>query len=48
MVAFKQTYDTVMKILITDGIKYIIESVGDLDICITNKIEADMKPTKTF
>lgn len=46
-VAFQQTYDAVMKVLTDDAIKYITESVGDLETYITNKIEADVKLTKT-
>ena len=46
-VAFQQTYDAVMKVLTNDAIKYITESVGDLETYITNKIEADVKLTKT-
>jgi hypothetical protein len=46
--AFKQTYDAVMKVLTADAIKYITTAVGDLEIYITNKIEADVKLCKTF
>lgn len=46
--AFKLTYDAVMKVLTTDAIKYITTAVGDLEIYITNKIEADVKLCKTF
>jgi hypothetical protein len=44
--AFKQTYDAVMKILTADAVKYLTESVGDLEMYVTNKIEADVKLTK--
>ena len=44
--AFKQTYDAVMSVLTVDAVKYITELVDDLDIYITNKIEADVKLTK--
>ena len=46
--AFEQTYNAVMKVLTADAIKYITESVGDLEIYITNKIEAEVKMTKVF
>ena len=46
-IAFKQTYDAVMKVLTTDAIKYITESVGDLETYVTNKIEADVKLSKS-
>ena len=45
--AFKQTYDAVMSILTADAIKYITTAVGDLEIYITNKIEADVKLCKS-
>ena len=45
-VAFKQTYDAVMKVLTADAVKYVTESVGDLEIYITNKIEANVKLCK--
>ena len=47
-VAFKLSYDAVMKVLTTDAIKYITASVGDLETYITNKIEADVKLSKTI
>lgn len=46
--AFKQTYEAVMKVLTDDAIKYITTSVGDLETYVTNKIEAEVKLTKTF
>ena len=46
-VAFKQTYDAVMKVLTADAIKYLTESVGDLETYIVNKIEADVKMCKS-
>jgi methionyl-tRNA synthetase len=45
-VAFKQTYDAVMKVLTDEAINYITVSVGDLETYITNKIEADVKLSK--
>ena len=44
--AFKLTYDAVMKILTTDAVEYLITAVGDLEIYITNKIEANVKLNK--
>ena len=46
-VAFTQTYDAVMKVLTADAIKYLTESVGDLETYIINKIEADVKLCKS-
>ena len=45
--AFKLTYDAVMKVLTADAIKYITESIGDLETYVTNKIEADVKLSKS-
>jgi hypothetical protein len=45
-IAFKQTYDAVMKVLTDDAIKYITASVGDLETYVTNRIEADVKLSK--
>jgi hypothetical protein len=47
-VAFKQTYDAVMKVLTADAVKYITESVGDLETYVTNKIEAEVKISKSY
>ena len=46
--AFQQTYEAVMKVLTTEAIKYITESVGDLETYVTNKIEAEVKITKNM
>ena len=46
--AFKQTYEAVMKVLTNDAIKYITESVGDLETYVTNQIEAQVKLTKNY
>ena len=46
--AFKKTYDAVMKVLTDEARKYITESVGDLETYITNKIEAQVKVSKTL
>ena len=45
--AFKQTYDAVMKVLTADAVKYLTESIGDLEIYITNKIEANVRLSKS-
>lgn len=45
--AFKHTYDAVMSILTADAVKYITTAVGDLETYITNKIEADVKLSKS-
>ena len=47
-IAFEQTYQAVMKVLTTDAIKYITESVGDLETYVINKIEAEVKITKNI
>ena len=46
--AFKKTYDAVMNVLTDEARKYITESVGDLETYITNKIEAQVKFSKTL
>lgn len=46
--AFKLTYDAVMKVLTADAVKYITSAIGDLETYITNKIEADVKLSKTM
>jgi hypothetical protein len=46
--AFQQTYNSVMKVLTDEAVKYITTSVGDLETYVTNKIEAEVKLTKTF
>ena len=47
-IAFKQTYDAVMKVLTDEAIKYITTSVGDLETYVTNQIEAEVKLSKTI
>lgn len=47
-IAFKQTYDAVMSVLTADAIKYITTAVGDLNVYVTNKIEADVKLCKSI
>ena len=46
--AFQQTYEAVMKVLTAEAMKYITESVGDLETYVTNKIEAEVKLTKNY
>lgn len=46
--AFKKTYDAVMNVLTDEATKYITESVGDLETYVTNKIEAQVKVSKTL
>ena len=45
--AFKLTYDAVMKVLTPAAVKYITMAIGDLETYVTNKIEADVKLTKS-
>lgn len=45
--AFNQTYDAVMGILSEEAKKYLNEAVGDLNLYITQKIEAEVKINKT-
>ena len=47
-IAFKQTYDAVMKVLNAEAMKYITESVGDLETYVTNRIEAEVRMTKNY
>lgn len=47
-IAFQQTYDAVMKVLTEEALKYITESVGDLNTYVTNQIEAQVKLTKNY
>ena len=46
--AFQKTYDAVIKMLTEEAKKYITASVGDLETYINNKIEAEVKITKTI
>jgi hypothetical protein len=46
-IAFRQTYDAVMSVLTADAITYLTTCVGDLEIYITNKIEADVQLSKS-
>jgi uncharacterized membrane protein len=47
-IAFEQTYDAIMKVLTDEAIKYITASVGDLETYVTNKIEANVKLSKSL
>lgn len=47
-IAFKQTYEAVMKVLTDEAKKYLVESVGDLDAYITAKIESEVLISKSF
>ena len=47
-IAFKQTYDAVMKVLTAEAIKYITMSVDDLETYITKQIEEEVKLTKNY
>lgn len=44
--AFNQTYTAVMNILSEDAKEYLNEAIGDLNLYITQKIEAEVKITK--
>lgn len=45
-VAFKMTYDAVIKILSEDATKYLETAVGDLKLFITQRIEAEVSANK--
>lgn len=44
--AFNMTYEAVMSLLTEEASKYLNEAVGDLQLYITQKIEADVNLTK--
>ena len=44
--AFEQTYSAVMNILSDDAKEFLQEAVGDLNLYITQKIEAEVKVNK--
>ena len=46
-IAFQKTYETVMTLLTEEAKKYIITAVGDLQLYVTNQIEAEVKLNKT-
>ena len=45
--AFNQTYNSVMDILSEEAKKYLNEAIGDLNLYISQKIEAEVKINKT-
>lgn len=45
--AFDMTYEAVMNVLTDEAKKYLTEAVGDLNLYVTNQIEATVKMTKT-
>lgn len=45
-VAFQMTYDAVVKILTDEATQYLNSAVGDLNLYITQKIEAEVKLNK--
>lgn len=45
--AFNQTYEAVMCILSEEAKEYLNEAIGDLNLYITQKIEAEVKVNKT-
>lgn len=44
--AFDMTYNAVMSVLTDEAKKYLTEAVGDLQLYVTNQIEATVKMTK--
>lgn len=44
--AFNMTYEAVMALLTEEAVKYLNETIGDLELYISNKIEADVNLTK--
>ena len=45
-IAFEQTYDAVMGVLTDEAKKYITTAIGDIELYVTNKIEAEVKRSK--
>jgi hypothetical protein len=45
-VAFTMTYDSVVKLLTSEAQEYLNEAVGDLNLYITQRIEAEVKLNK--
>ena len=45
-IAFKKTYDAIVNVLNDEAKKYLTEAVGDLELYITTKIEAEVKLNK--
>jgi hypothetical protein len=46
--AFNMTYEAVIKLLTDEAAEYINEAVGDLNLYITQKIEAEVKLNKIY
>jgi hypothetical protein len=44
--AFQMTYETVIKLLTDEATEYLNEAVGDLQLYITQKIEAEVQINK--
>lgn len=44
--AFNMTYEAVIKLLTDEATEYLTEAVGDLNLYITQKIEAEVKVNK--
>lgn len=47
-VAFTMTYESVVKLLTNEATEYLNEAVGDLQLYITQKIEAEVNLNKTI
>ena len=47
-VAFTMTYESVVKLLTDEATEYLNETVGDLQLYITQKIEAEVNLNKTI
>lgn len=47
-VAFTMTYESVIKLLTDEAAEYLNEAVGDLQLYITQKIEAEVNLNKTI
>ena len=47
-VAFTMTYESVIKLLTDEATEYLNEAIGDLNLYITQKIEAEVNLNKTI
>ena len=47
-IAFTMTYESVLKLLTDEATEYLNEAVGDLNLYITQKIEAEVNLNKTI
>ena len=47
-IAFTMTYESVIKLLTDEATEYLNEAVGDLNLYITQKIEAEVNLNKTI